>query len=242
MVARSRGDGACQGVSAGRGHANRENLGLVTRAAIARQASRGGAAASMADGDPLDPPLAWTPHGTTSSSERAPWKRSLRIPGRAAGAWRPIRFSKSAGLSSPLLGRFIPSALGWRECLQSARSRPGSPGRVPTGSGGRSRETALCRGWGHRKTGHGRPAHSRPPNTTAELASLGKVVGLRPVRVAKTRPRKSRAAQARAAQPACIVSMFFIMTASVSSSSAAGLNITTSVPGWFPTWTWPGGV
>jgi hypothetical protein len=43
-------------------------------------------------------------------------------------------------------------------------------------------------------------------------------------------------------QPGCIACMFFIMTASVSRSSSAGLNITNSVPGSCFTGTWPGGV
>src|SRR4029079_14328695 len=43
-------------------------------------------------------------------------------------------------------------------------------------------------------------------------------------------------------QPACISCMFFLMTLSVFSSSASGLNITTSLPGSCFTGTWPGGV
>jgi DNA-binding CsgD family transcriptional regulator len=47
---------------------------------------------------------------------------------------------------------------------------------------------------------------------------------------------------ARAVQPACIASMFFIMTACVLRSSSAGLKSTSSVPASCSAGTWPGGV
>jgi hypothetical protein len=54
--------------------------------------------------------------------------------------------------------------------------------------------------------------------------------------------RGTKPFRCRSVQPACIASMFFIMTASVLRSSSAGLKITNSVPGSCFTGTWPGGV